>query len=162
MRRASSGANSIKDAYAKMEWISGPYIYTCTGGLLNDSNPSSTNYFLTANHCLSRTNRREERQLLLEVPYLVVQRRLPEQQRLAVQDNGLRGGVLQPWRGLHAADVEHGAAGRLGEARIHERAGRQHQRRRSSSGEQPGLRPAGLQRAVRVDFGADVPRLASR
>jgi hypothetical protein len=51
-----SGANSIKDAYAKMEWIAGPYIYTCTGGLLNDSNPSSTNYFLTANHCLSRTN----------------------------------------------------------------------------------------------------------
>jgi len=34
-----SAANSIKDAYAKMEWISGPYIYTCTGGLLNDSNP---------------------------------------------------------------------------------------------------------------------------
>jgi hypothetical protein len=50
-----SAANSIKDAYAKMEWISGPYIYTCTGGLLNDSNPSSTNYFLTANHCLSKT-----------------------------------------------------------------------------------------------------------
>lgn len=51
-----AGANSIKDAYAKMEWISGPYIYTCTGGLLNDTNPSSTNYFLTANHCLSKAN----------------------------------------------------------------------------------------------------------
>ena len=51
-----AAANSIKDAYAKMEWISGAFIYTCTGGLLNDTNPSSTNYFLTANHCLSKSN----------------------------------------------------------------------------------------------------------
>jgi hypothetical protein len=51
-----SAANSIKDAYAKMEWIAGAFIYTCTGGLLNDTNPSSTNYFLTANHCLSKAN----------------------------------------------------------------------------------------------------------
>lgn len=48
-----SAANSIEDAYAKMEWPSGPYLYTCTGGLLNDSNPSSSNFFLTANHCFS-------------------------------------------------------------------------------------------------------------
>jgi V8-like Glu-specific endopeptidase len=51
-----SAANSIKDAYAKMEWVSGAFLYTCTGGLLNDTNPSSTNYFLTANHCLSKAN----------------------------------------------------------------------------------------------------------
>src|SRR5206468_494791 len=51
-----SGANAIKDAYAKMEWIAGAFIYTCTGGLLNDSNPSSTSYVLTANHCLSKSN----------------------------------------------------------------------------------------------------------
>ena len=51
-----SAANSIKDAYAKMEWIAGAFIYTCTGGLMNDSNPSSANYLLTANHCLSKSN----------------------------------------------------------------------------------------------------------
>lgn len=51
-----AGANSIMDAYAKMEWVAGAFIYTCTGGLLNDTNPSSTNYFLTANHCLSKAN----------------------------------------------------------------------------------------------------------
>jgi hypothetical protein len=51
-----SAANSIKDAYAKMEWISGAFIYTCTGGLMNDSNPSSASYVLTANHCLSKAN----------------------------------------------------------------------------------------------------------
>ena len=51
-----SGANSIKDAYAKQEWIAGAYIYTCTGGLLNDSNPTLNNFFLTANHCYSKSN----------------------------------------------------------------------------------------------------------
>ena len=51
-----AGANSIKDAYAKMEWVAGAFLYTCTGGLLNDTNPSSTNYMLTANHCLSKAN----------------------------------------------------------------------------------------------------------
>lgn len=39
-----SGANSIKDAYAKQEWVQGAYIYTCTGGLLNDSNPTQSNF----------------------------------------------------------------------------------------------------------------------
>jgi hypothetical protein len=51
-----SGANATRDGIAKMEWIAGAYIYTCTGGLMNDSNPSSANYFLTANHCLSKSN----------------------------------------------------------------------------------------------------------
>lgn len=51
-----SGANSIKDAYAKQEWIQGAYIYTCTGGLLNDSNPTQSNFFLTANHCYSKAS----------------------------------------------------------------------------------------------------------
>ena len=49
-------ANPCKLAVAKMEWISGPYIYTCTGGLLSDNNPSQNNYFLTANHCISKNN----------------------------------------------------------------------------------------------------------
>jgi lysyl endopeptidase len=48
-------ANPAKLAAAKMEWISGAYIYTCTGGLISDNNPSQNNYFLTANHCLSKS-----------------------------------------------------------------------------------------------------------
>jgi len=51
-----SGADSIRKAYAKMEWVAGAYIYTCTGGLLNDSNPTQDNFFLTANHCLSKSS----------------------------------------------------------------------------------------------------------
>ena len=51
-----SAANSIKDAIAKMEWIAGAFIYTCTGGLIADNNPSQNNYFLTANHCVNKNN----------------------------------------------------------------------------------------------------------
>ena len=47
-------AASIWNAYAKQEWISGAWIFTCTGGLLNDSNPTLNNFFLTANHCYSK------------------------------------------------------------------------------------------------------------
>ncbi len=47
--------SDAEDAVAQMEWISGPYIYTCTGGLLADTDSSSQiPYFLTANHCISR------------------------------------------------------------------------------------------------------------
>ncbi|MEK6677293.1 MAG: serine protease [Planctomycetota bacterium] len=49
-------ANPAKDAVAKMEWIAGAFIYTCTGGLLNDNNPTQNNYFLTANHCVNKNN----------------------------------------------------------------------------------------------------------
>ena len=50
------GAVSIaQDAVAHMQWISGPYIYICTGGLLTDTDASGDRLlFLTANHCLSR------------------------------------------------------------------------------------------------------------
>lgn len=48
-----AAANPAKLAVAKMEWISGAFIYTCTGGLLSDTNPTQDNFFLTANHCLS-------------------------------------------------------------------------------------------------------------
>ncbi len=51
-----AGANATRDAIAKMEWIAGAFIYTCTGGLLADNNPTQNNYFLTANHCLSKNN----------------------------------------------------------------------------------------------------------
>jgi len=49
-------AQPEKDAIAKMEWIQGAFIYTCTGGLINDTNPSQNNFFLTANHCVSKNN----------------------------------------------------------------------------------------------------------
>lgn len=51
-----AAANPAKLAVAKMEWIQGPYIYTCTGGLINDNNPSLNNFFLTANHCLRQNS----------------------------------------------------------------------------------------------------------
>ncbi|MCH8242638.1 MAG: hypothetical protein IH897_08515, partial [Planctomycetes bacterium] len=47
-------ADPAKDAVAKMEWISGPSVFTCSGGLLVDTVPASQiPYFLTANHCMS-------------------------------------------------------------------------------------------------------------
>jgi len=50
-------AASAEDAVAKMEWIQGPFIYTCSGGLLADTDPATQiPYFLTANHCLSSSN----------------------------------------------------------------------------------------------------------
>jgi len=45
-------AEPAKDAVAKMEWIEGQFIYTCTGGLLADTDSGTQiPYFLTANHC---------------------------------------------------------------------------------------------------------------
>lgn len=49
-------ANALKLAVAKMEWVQGAFIYTCTGGLLSDNNPSLNNFFITANHCVSKNN----------------------------------------------------------------------------------------------------------
>ena len=49
-----SGFADLKNAVAKMEWIQGAYIYTCTGGLINEFNPLQDNFFLTANHCVSK------------------------------------------------------------------------------------------------------------
>lgn len=49
-------ANPAKLAMAKMEWISGAFIFTCTGGLITDNNPTQSNFFLTANHCLSKNS----------------------------------------------------------------------------------------------------------
>ncbi|HEV8703178.1 MAG TPA: trypsin-like peptidase domain-containing protein [Candidatus Polarisedimenticolia bacterium] len=49
-------APDLKLAVAKMEWIQGAFIYTCTGGLINDLNPSQDNFFLTANHCVSKNS----------------------------------------------------------------------------------------------------------
>jgi V8-like Glu-specific endopeptidase len=47
-------ADPAKLAVAKIEWIQGAFIYTCTGGLVSDNNPAQSNFFLTANHCISK------------------------------------------------------------------------------------------------------------
>jgi V8-like Glu-specific endopeptidase len=49
-------AEPAKNAVAKMEWVQGAFIYTCSGGLIADNDPSQGNYFLTANHCISKNN----------------------------------------------------------------------------------------------------------
>jgi hypothetical protein len=50
-------ADSAKHAVAKMEWTQGPFIYTCSGGLLADTDSGSQiPYFLTANHCFSSSS----------------------------------------------------------------------------------------------------------
>ncbi len=46
-------ASDLKAATAYIEWAQGPWIYSCSGGLLTDDDPDSPPwYFLTANHCL--------------------------------------------------------------------------------------------------------------
>jgi lysyl endopeptidase len=46
-------ASDLKAATAYIEWTQGPWIYSCSGGLLADSDSNSQiPYFLTANHCL--------------------------------------------------------------------------------------------------------------
>ncbi|MGA1640402.1 MAG: trypsin-like peptidase domain-containing protein [Steroidobacteraceae bacterium] len=42
-----------RSAVAHMQWVSGRYLYICTGGLLNDTSDSGRPWFLTANHCIS-------------------------------------------------------------------------------------------------------------
>lgn len=45
--------DDLKAATAYIEWTQGPWIYSCSGGLVADSDPGSQiPYFLTANHCL--------------------------------------------------------------------------------------------------------------
>lgn len=51
---SSSAVNTAESAIAHMQWISGPYLYICTGGLIADTANSGTPYFLTANHCIRR------------------------------------------------------------------------------------------------------------
>jgi hypothetical protein len=47
--------NTAELAVAHMQWIAGPYLYMCSGGLLADSDTGSAiPWFLSANHCISR------------------------------------------------------------------------------------------------------------
>lgn len=41
-------------AVAHMIFVKRPYVYICSGGLLNNTSGDQTPYFLTANHCISR------------------------------------------------------------------------------------------------------------
>jgi hypothetical protein len=52
----SGGAiGDAKKAAAAMQWVSGAWIYMCSGGLIADSDPGTQiPYFLTANHCISK------------------------------------------------------------------------------------------------------------
>jgi hypothetical protein len=51
-----AAVNDAKNAVAHMQWITGAFINFCTGGLLADTDPNShIPYFLTANHCISRS-----------------------------------------------------------------------------------------------------------
>ncbi|HYH47005.1 MAG TPA: serine protease, partial [Thermoanaerobaculia bacterium] len=51
-----AAANPAKLAIAKMEWPSGASLFTCSGGLISDTNPAQDNFFLTANHCFNKNN----------------------------------------------------------------------------------------------------------
>jgi hypothetical protein len=47
--------DDVRNAVAHIRFVSGPYVYICSGGLVADSDAaSSIPYFLTANHCISR------------------------------------------------------------------------------------------------------------
>jgi len=52
----SGGAvNDAKMAMAHMQWVSGVWLYYCTGGLIADTDENTQiPYFLTANHCISK------------------------------------------------------------------------------------------------------------
>jgi V8-like Glu-specific endopeptidase len=47
--------NDVRNAVARIRFNSGPFAYLCSGGLVADTGASGTPYFLTANHCISRS-----------------------------------------------------------------------------------------------------------
>lgn len=50
-----SAVDTARMAVAAMQWVSGAFIYFCTGGLVADTDDSTEiPYFLTANHCISK------------------------------------------------------------------------------------------------------------
>lgn len=53
----NTAVSTARNAVAHMLYVSGAYLYICTGGLVADSD-ATTNipYFLTANHCISRAS----------------------------------------------------------------------------------------------------------
>lgn len=54
---SSAAVADAEDGVASILFASGPFLFLCSGGLLNDTDTSTTiPYFLTANHCLSTNN----------------------------------------------------------------------------------------------------------
>lgn len=54
--QSASAVNTARDAIGHMQWVSGAWIYICTGGLIADTDTSTQiPYFLTANHCISKS-----------------------------------------------------------------------------------------------------------
>jgi V8-like Glu-specific endopeptidase len=52
-----SAISNARNAIAHMEFVSGGFLYYCSGGLVNDNGPTTDNpYFLTANHCVDRSS----------------------------------------------------------------------------------------------------------
>jgi hypothetical protein len=53
---SGSPVNTLKESTAHMLFVSGAWIYMCSGGLVADSDPGTQiPYFLTANHCISKS-----------------------------------------------------------------------------------------------------------
>jgi len=51
-----SKIDDVRTAIAHMQFVSGAYIYICSGGLMADTDDSTEiPYFLTANHCISKS-----------------------------------------------------------------------------------------------------------
>ena len=51
----SAIVDTAKNAVAHMQWVSGPFVYMCTGGLIADTDAGTDRpLFLSANHCISR------------------------------------------------------------------------------------------------------------
>jgi len=54
MCESDPAVTAAQYAVAHMMFVKRPYIYICSGGLLNNTSEDGTPYFLTANHCISR------------------------------------------------------------------------------------------------------------
>jgi hypothetical protein len=53
---SGTAVNDAKHAAAYMQWVSGVWIYMCSGGLIADTDTGTQiPYFLTANHCISKS-----------------------------------------------------------------------------------------------------------
>ena len=52
--QSDSAVDDARFAVAHMMYVKRPYLYICSGGLLNNTSQDQTPYFLTANHCISR------------------------------------------------------------------------------------------------------------
>ena len=64
------------------------FIYTCTGGLISDNNPSQSNFFLTANHCINKNNNAKNVNLYWRFATTACNGTCPENSGWAFQTSG--------------------------------------------------------------------------